>query len=81
MERGDVEFALPDGRQWARLIDTQSWFDRPGSFGDDVDGWFADNPTADPYFSHNIFMDAPNVVEGTSYGVVGSSIVVLEEVR
>ena len=81
MERGQVDFTLPEGRTWARVIDTQAWFDKPGTIGDPDEGWFADNPSLDPYFSANITLDTPQAVEGSTYGVVGSSIVVLEEVR
>ena len=51
------------------------------TIGDPDEGWFADNPSLDPYFSANITLDTPETVEGSTYGVVGSSIVVLEEVR
>lgn len=81
MERGDVTFSLPEGRTWVRLIDTQSWFDRPGTIGDAEEGWFAENPSRDPYLSANIELDAPTAVEGNTYGVPANTIVVLEELR
>ncbi len=81
MERSTVDFTLPEGRTWARLLDTQSWFDKPGNMGDAAEGWFADNPSLDPYFSANISLDDPEIIEGSVYGVLGSTIVVLEEQR
>ena len=67
MERGDVAFTLPEGRSWGRLIDTQAWFD---------DGYLAE-ADVDARRSHNITVDAPEMVGG-SYTAVGSSLVVLE---
>ena len=81
MERGQVDFTLPEGRAWARLVDTQSWFDRPGTLTDPVEGWFAEHPTADPYFSQNIWLDSPELIEGSTYGVPANTIVILEEQR
>jgi len=81
LERGQVDFTLPEGRAWARLLDTQSWFDRPGTLTDPVEGWFAEHPTADPYFSQNIWLDSPELIEGSTYGVPANTIVILEEQR
>jgi glycogen operon protein len=81
MERGQVDFTLPEGRAWARLVDTQSWFDRPGTLTDPVEGWFAEHPTADPYFSQNIWLDSPELIEGSTYMVPANTIVILEEQR
>ncbi len=69
MERSSVDFTLPGGVSWGRLLDTQSYFD---------DGLFTDDPAADPYLSANITLDTPEAVGGT-YSVVGSSIVILEQ--
>jgi hypothetical protein len=70
MDRGTTEFQLPAGRSWQRLIDTQAWFD-----GDE---YLASKPDLDKRASHNASVDAPVPVAGATYGVSGSSIVVLE---
>jgi len=67
-----IDFTLPGGRTWQRLIDTQSWFDE--------DGYFTDNPSADLYTSHNTSLDEPVVIDDGQYGVPPRSIVILEEV-
>jgi len=71
MEPTEVEFSLPESRQWSRLIDTQAWFDQSG-------GFFTDNPTADPYLSHNITLGSP-VSIGGSYTVQPFTMVIIEE--
>ena len=78
MERGDVTFTLPEGRTWGRVVDTQAWFDTPGTI-DDEGGYFDENPTLDPYLSANISAAAPIILDAPSYTVTGSSIVILEE--
>jgi glycogen operon protein len=70
MDRSSVEFQLPAGRNWQRLVDTQAWFD-----GDE---YLASKPGLDKRKSHNASVDAPVPVSGASYGVSGSSIVILE---
>ena len=80
MERGDVSFTLPTGRTWARLVDTQQYFDTPGT-SDESGGYFDDTPDADPYTSANITLDAPEVISGGIYTAVSTSIVILEEVQ
>ena len=77
MEAGTVDFTLPEGRNWGRLIDTQAYFDAPTN-GDEMEGIFTNDPTLDPYESWNITLDDPETV-GQSYGVQPFSIVVLEE--
>lgn len=79
MERGDVSFELPSGRTWARLVDTQAWFDIPGTLGDEGGGYFDEYPDADPYVSANINLDDPEIISGASYLVPANSIVILEE--
>ena len=71
METYDVSFTLPEGREWTRLIDTQSWFDQSG-------GFFDENPTADPFLSHNITLDSPAEI-GASYTVKPFTMVVIKE--
>ncbi|MFT7579587.1 MAG: isoamylase [Myxococcota bacterium] len=67
MERGEVQFTLPPGN-WTRLIDTQTWFDSEAYF---VESGAPTNA------SSNITLTGGVVVDST-YGVTGSSIVVLE---
>jgi glycogen operon protein len=78
MDRSDITFSLPEGRSWQRLVDTQAWFDLPGDPSEEG-GYFSENTGADPYSSMNITLDEPIAVEGSSYGVVANSIVILEE--
>jgi glycogen operon protein len=78
MERDDVEFELPSGRDWTRVLDTQSWFDTPGP-DEDGGGWFEDEPSEDPYLSANINLDSPLAIDESSYTAQGSSIVILVE--
>jgi len=80
MERGQVDFTLPEGRNWARVLDTQAWFDRPGDIYEEG-GYFDENPSLDPYLSANIMTDAPQPVEGLSYSVPANTIVILEQQR
>jgi glycogen operon protein len=69
MELGPVDYKLPAGT-WARLIDTQSYFETtvcPGS-----------TATADPLVSQNITLDAPCAVATGDYSVPSRTIVVLQ---
>ena len=68
MDRDWVEFTLPEGRAWSRVLDTQRYFD-------DVD-YLAEN-NADLKTSHNITLDEPLPLTEPTYNVAGSSIVVL----
>lgn len=68
MEGRQVDFTLPTGRTWRRIIDTQHFFDREEEFA----------PTRDPFLSANITVDAPETITGTSYGVYTRSIVVCQ---
>jgi glycogen operon protein len=77
MESGPVDFTLPEGRSWGRIIDTQAWFDTPTN-GDEPEGTLSEDPTQDPYQSWNISLDAPLAVEG-AYNAQSFSMVVLEE--
>ena len=78
-EDSDVTFTLPSGRTWGRVVDTQSYYDLPGS-SDEADeaGYFNDNPDADPTASANIWLDSPLAVSG-SYTVPSDTIVILVE--
>jgi hypothetical protein len=74
MERSSVEFSLPEGRSWLRLLDTQRWFD----FADPENSEdFFDAEGVDAQVSHNISLDMPELIETGTYGVSDSSIVVL----
>lgn len=75
-EAGSVNFTLPEGVEWGRVIDTQSWFDTPADAGEGG-GLFSEDETLDPYISWNIQTDDPPLV-GESYDVQAFSIVVLE---
>ncbi len=72
-------FSLPSGTSWALVIDTQSWYDLPGTTGEPT-GWFDENTDADPLSSANLFVAAPVPVSG-AYEVMGRSIAVFEEVN
>lgn len=61
-ENNVVNFTLPAGRNWVRLIDTQSALDVAGSSTQ----------------SGNAFLDAPVSVPGSNYGMAPRSTVVLE---
>lgn len=78
MDRTTQGFTVPEGRTWGRLLDTQSYFDR-GDILDEPEGFFSENPDAETSSSANITLDNPSTIEGGSYDVMGSSIVILEE--
>lgn len=72
MERYPVSFTLPGG-DWERLVDTQRWFDTQDP---DADDFFDQNPDLDPGVSHNVSLDAPEIVSG-SYQAQDSSMLIL----
>jgi isoamylase len=65
---GDVEFTLPAGRLWLRLVDTQQYFDD--------DAYFTSSGK-DPQRSANIDLEVPEAVSG-SYTVKSRSVVILK---
>ncbi len=68
MEISDtIEFTLPEGVTWHRVLDTQQYFDTASFLGDQ-----------DDTVSHNINLDAPEPISGATYGVMPRSVVVLE---
>jgi glycogen operon protein len=69
MEGGNVDFTLPTGRSWKRLLDTQQYFDLASTLT---------TGGLDPRTSANITLDAPVAIPGATYGVTSRSIVVLE---
>jgi len=71
MEASDtIEFTLPPGKTWYRLVDTQAYFD--------TDAYLASEPSADEYESQNIDLEEPMLVGGGTYGVTPRTIVILE---
>lgn len=68
MERGNVDFTLPEGRTWERLMDTQAYFDQNEFLAANAD---------DLRQSYNVTLSDPEVITGNAYGVTGSSIVIL----
>ncbi len=68
-EGGDVQFTLPTGRAWTRLLDTQAYFDLPDTITT------AGKPARQ---SNNAWLDAPEAVPGATYGVKARSMVILE---
>ena len=68
MEVSDtVEFTLPEGVTWHRVLDTQQYFDSEAFLAEQ-----------DSTISHNIALDAPEPITGATYGVMPRSVVVLE---
>lgn len=67
MERYDVTYTLPSGHTWARLIDTQAYWDS--------DEYLA-SVGADTRTTANADLDSPDVV-GADYTVPANSIVIL----
>jgi len=68
MARTDVDFTLPTGVTWKRVIDTQVYFDDPT---------YISGSALDPTTTHNANL-AGDPVATADYVVKGSSIVVLE---
>lgn len=77
MEGGPVDFALPGGRTWLRRVDTQSYYDLPGTSAEPT-GWFDEAPEADPFASGNLWLDVADVV-GATYQAQPRSIVIFEQ--
>ena len=76
LERFPVEFTLPEGRTWVRLVDTQKWFDfeDPDNAAD-----YFEQTGADPQVSWNISLgDAALTLSEATYGVAENTIVILE---
>ena len=77
MQDHDVAFELPQGRTWAAIVDTQTWYDLPGSQSEPT-GWLDEND-ADPFLTHNAWLDSPTEVAGSSFTAKPRSIVILEQ--
>ncbi len=69
MENDPLDFTLPGGRTWHRLVDTQDWFDKDP---------FLTEHRADRRQSQNISLDAPEPITDAKYGVPSRTIVILE---
>jgi isoamylase len=67
-DRNDVTYTLPEGRQWGRIVDTQSYYDEEATLASEG---------LDPRLSANVDRSGAVVVEG-AYTAKGSSIVILE---
>ena len=76
-ESFEVPFTLPGGRNWARVLDTQAWFDSGNGSGEP--GWFADNPAEDTSRSANVSFLEPVMLDEPSYTVPARSIVIVEQ--
>ena len=71
MERGDVEYTLPAGVNWARVVDTQDYFD--------MNEYLSENATDGLQRSYNVELESPLPITESTYLVKGSSIVILVE--
>lgn len=69
MERGDVTYTLPSGTNWARVIDTQAYFDSDE---------YLSEAALDTRLSGNVF--APATPISGSYTVPSTTILIFEEV-
>jgi glycogen operon protein len=78
MEQDAVNFQLPPEITWARVLDTQAYFDLPGMSGEPT-GWFDENLDADPFVSANASVAAPVGLPDATYQVVARSMVILEQ--
>jgi glycogen operon protein len=67
MDEGSVNFTLPGGRKWKRLVDTQSYFDTPA---------YLEANNKPPRKTANVTLDPSEVITG-SYDVPSRSIVIL----
>jgi glycogen operon protein len=70
MGTGTVQFNVPGGGQWRKLIDTQSYFDTAD---------YLNTNMLPLRTSQNISLQATDAIPGNSYGVSTRSIVVLEQ--
>ncbi len=76
LERFPVEFTLPEGRTWVRLVDTQKGvgFEDP-----DNDADYFEQTGRGPQVSWNISLgDAALTLSEATYGVAENTIVILE---
>ncbi len=80
-ESSPIDFVLPEGRTWARVLDTQQYFDLPGT-SEEPTGYFDEDLTLDPFENMNLILDPElrPVLETNSYTAMNQSIVILEQV-
>ncbi|MFN7131026.1 MAG: alpha-amylase family glycosyl hydrolase, partial [Myxococcales bacterium] len=71
MENHSIDFRLPEGRNWRRVVDTQDWFDK--------DPYLTDQK-ANRRESQNITLDheKAEAITTATYGVPSRTIVILE---
>ncbi len=70
MEDHDVDFTLPGGRDWYRVVDTQAYWDSQQFLGEDA--------TLDPMMSHNVWGEDAELMSEAVYGVSSMSMVIME---
>ncbi len=75
-DAGIRTFSLPQDHAWDVVVDTQSYYDLPGT-GLEPTGWFVDAPDADPLASANVSLQAPQRTTAATWDVAARSIVVL----
>ncbi len=73
-EASPVEFQLPEGVNWGRVIDTQRWWDLEDP--DAPDDYF-DQTGADEWVSHNASVATPELVTTSTWTVTDRSMVIL----
>jgi isoamylase len=78
MSPNHLDFTLPTGRSWSRILDTQSYYDTDGT-GDEPSGYFNENTDLNKRGSYNISLETPVDITGSTYGLPGFSIAILEE--
>ena len=72
----NIDFTLPQGRTWTRILDTQSYYDLDGQNGD-PEGYF-NSSDANPRQTANVSLEG-NGPLGSTYGLPGFSIAIIEE--
>ena len=76
MNPSSVDFTLPSGRSWARILDTQAYFDLDGDHNEPT-GYF-NSTEADSRKTANVSLENDTIV-GTTYSLPGFSIAILEQ--
>jgi len=78
LERGPVEFTLPTGRSWVRLVDTQKWFDfeDPENPAD-----YFEQTGADTRVSSNVSLGDAAIPLGDPTYLTGANSIVIIEAR
>jgi glycogen operon protein len=69
MQRDPVDFTLPEGRTWSRVVDTQAYFDDTTFLAENAD---------DLRQSYNIDTAEPLLLTEPTYQAMGSSIVIFQ---